>query len=188
MSKRYFACVYGGANERIASQHKEKIEELGKIIATNGFSLVYGAGATGCMGAVARGVKENGGFVMGISPEFISEFEEIFDCDNTVMVDTMSERKTLMEKHADIYFIAPGGIGTMDEFFQVLTLKYLKRITAPIIVLNLDGFYDSLITLINDLVSQGAVMESIHNLFDVVDSVNDKKVFDYLNATHNSEI
>ena len=58
MSKRYFACVYGGANERIASQHKEKIEELGRLIATNGFSLVYGAGATGCMGAVARGVKE----------------------------------------------------------------------------------------------------------------------------------
>jgi len=76
MSKRYFACVYGGANDRIASQHKEKIEELGKLIATNGFSLVYGAGATGCMGAVARGVKENGGFVMGISPDFISEYKE----------------------------------------------------------------------------------------------------------------
>ena len=86
------------------------------------------------MGAVARGVKENGGFVMGISPDFISEFEDIFDCDNKVMVDTMAERKTLMEKHADVFFIAPGGIGTMDEFFQVLTLKYLKRIDVPIVV------------------------------------------------------
>ena len=78
MSKKYFACVYGGANERIDSHHKEKIEELGKIIAKNGFSLVYGAGATGCMGAVARGVKENGGFVMGISPDFISDFEKLW--------------------------------------------------------------------------------------------------------------
>ena len=147
MSKKYFACVYGGANERISVGNKEKIEELGRIIASNGFSLVYGAGATGCMGAVARGVKEKSGFVMGISPDFISEFEEIFDCDNTVMVDTMAERKTLMEKHADIFFIAPGGIGTMDELFQVLTLKYLKRIDVPIVVISLDGFYDTFIAL-----------------------------------------
>ncbi len=176
MSKRYFACVYGGANERIASQHKEKIEELGKLIATNGFSLVYGAGATGCMGAVARGVKENDGFVMGISPDFISEFEDIFDCDNKVMVDTMAERKTLMEKHADVFFIAPGGIGTMDEFFQVLTLKYLKRIDVPIVVLNLNGFYDTLIALIEDLVKQGAVMEGIHKLYDVITEVSEDTI------------
>ncbi len=176
MSKRYFACVYGGANERIASQHKEKIEELGKIIASNGFSLVYGAGATGCMGAVARGVKENGGFVMGITPDFISEFEDIFDCDNKVMVDTMAERKTLMEKHADVFFIAPGGIGTMDEFFQVLTLKYLKRIDVPIVILNLDGFYDSLLVLIDDLVKYGAVVKDVYNLFDIITDVYDGKI------------
>jgi len=174
MSKRYFACVYGGANERIASQHKEKIEELGKLIATNGFSLVYGAGATGCMGAVARGVKEKDGFVMGITPDFIGDFEEVFDCDNTVVVDTMAERKTLMEKHADVFFIAPGGIGTMDEFFQVLTLKYLKRISVPIVVLNLNGFYDRLIELINDLVRQGAVTEEIHKLYDVITDVREE--------------
>lgn len=182
MAKRFYACVYGGASESIADTHKKQIEELGKLIVDNGFSLVYGAGATGCMGAVARGVKENSGYVMGISPDFISEFEEIFPCDNTVMVDTMSERKTLMEKHADIFFIAPGGIGTMDEFFQVLTLKYLKRLTAPIVVLNLNGFYDSLIVLIDDLVKQGAVIEGVHNLYDVVRTVDDEKIVSYLNA------
>ncbi len=176
MSKRYFACVYGGANERIDSHHKENVEKLGKLIAENGFSLVYGAGATGCMGAVARGVKQNGGFVMGISPDFISQFEDIFDCDNNVMVDTMAERKTLMEKHADIFFVAPGGIGTMDEFFQVLTLKYLKRIDVPIVVLNLNGFYDTLIALIEDLVKQGAVTEKIHKLYDVITEVNEDTI------------
>lgn len=176
MSKRYFACVYGGANERIADHHKEKIEELGKLIAANGFSLVYGAGATGCMGAAARGVRENGGFVMGVSPDFISEFEDIFDCDNTVMVDTMAERKTIMEKHADVFFIAPGGIGTMDEFFQVLTLKYLKRIDVPIVILNLDGFYNVLISLINDLVRQGALTEEIHKLYEVVTQVSEETI------------
>ena len=187
MSKKYFECVYGGANERIDSHHKEKIEELGKIIAKNGFSLVYGAGATGCMGAVARGVKENGGFVMGISPDFISDFEDIFDCDNKVMVDTMAERKTLMEKHADVFFIAPGGIGTMDEFFQVLTLKYLKRINVPIVVLNLDGFYNSLICLIEDLVKQGAVIEDVHKLYDVVTDISEESIVPILKMVAENE-
>jgi len=176
MSKKYFACVYGGASDRIEDRHKKKIEELGKIIATHNFSLVYGAGASGCMGAVARGVKENGGFVMGIAPIFISDFEEIFNCDNTVMVETMAERKTIMEKHADVFFIEPGGIGTMDEFFQVLTLKYLKRTKAEIVVLNLDGFYDTLITLIEDLVDKGAVTEEIHNLYEVIEDVTEEKI------------
>ena len=182
MAKRFYACVYGGASESIADTHKKQIETLGKLIVDNGFSLVYGAGATGCMGAIARGVKENGGYVMGISPDFISEFEAIFPCDNTVMVDTMSERKTLMEKHADIFFIAPGGIGTMDEFFQVLTLKYLKRHTAPIVVLNLNGFYDSLLMLLENLVQQGAVIEDVHHLYTVLTEVDDTQIASILSA------
>lgn len=185
MAKRYYACVYGGANERISDMYKEQIEELGKIIVDNGFSLVYGAGGTGCMGAIARGVKENGGYVMGVSPDFISEFEDIFPCDNTVMVDTMSERKTLMEKHADVFFIAPGGIGTMDEFFQVLTLKYLRRLNTPIVIFNLDGFYDSLLLFMDDLVKHGAVIKDVYELFDVVTSVNDEKVVSALNGVKN---
>ncbi len=131
------------------------------------------------MGAAARGVKKSGGYVMGILPEFIGEFEEIFACDNTVVVDTMSERKTLMEKHADIFLIAPGGIGTMDEFFQVLTLKYLRRIFTPIVVLNLNGFYNSLFTLIDDLVDQGAIVREIYTLFDVVENIDDIKLIKF---------
>lgn len=176
MSKRYFACVYGGASEKIADEHKKAVERLGEIIAECGLSLVYGAGATGCMGAAARGVKKAGGFVMGVTPDFIQSFEEIFDCDNTVKVDTMAERKTIMEKHADIFIIAPGGIGTMDEFFQVLTLKYLERIAVPIVVLNLNGFYDGLMVLIESLISNNAVYKEVHSLFDVVDSVEDEKL------------
>ncbi len=179
MSKRYYACVYGGASDRMDEFYKGEVEKLGNIIAKNGFSLVYGAGATGSMGAVARGVREADGYVMGISPFFIKTFEEIFDCDNTLIVDTMSERKTLMEKHADIYIIAPGGIGTMDEFFQVLTLKYLKRISEPIVILNINGFYDSLIALIDDLISKKVVTKEVRGFFDVVDSVESPVLVDY---------
>ncbi len=180
MSKKYYACVYGGASENIADIHKTKTEKLGEIISECGFSLVYGAGSTGCMGAVARGVSRGGGYIMGISPDFISEFEDIYDCDNTVMVDTMAERKTLMEKHAAIFFIAPGGMGTMDEFFQVITLKYLRRISVPIVILNICGFYDTLLKLIDSLVEQGAVSDSIYSLFDVLDDV-DVRIADILN-------
>ncbi len=181
--KRFYACVYGGASNHIAENLKNEIHKLGKIIVSEGYSLVYGAGASGCMGAVASGVTESGGYVMGVSPHFISKFEDIYDCDNTVMVDTMSERKTLMEKHADIFLIAPGGIGTMDEFFQVLTLKYLERLSAPIVVLNLDGFYDSLIKLVEDIVKSGAAKESLFDLFEVVDAVDDEKLIKILKET-----
>lgn len=176
MSKRYYACVYGGASERIADVHIKEIEKLGKIIVQNGFSLVYGAGGTGCMGAAARGVHRAGGYVMGISPGFMGDFEDIYECDNTVIVDTMAERKTLMEKHADIYFIAPGGVGTMDEFFQVVTLKYLKRFDTPIVILNIDGFYDALLALIDSLIDSGAVQKSIYELFDVATKCDDEVV------------
>lgn len=176
MSKRYYACVYGGASEKIEDIYIKEIEKLGKVIAENEYSLVYGAGASGCMGAVARGVRENGGYIMGISPHFIKTFEPIFDCDNTVLVETMAERKTLMEKPADIFIIAPGGIGTMDEFFQVLTLKYLNRIKTPIVVLNINHFYDSLVELINSLIKNKAVIPEITDYFEVFDCVDDGKL------------
>lgn len=173
MTKTYYACVYGGASEKISETIREQVRVLGNIIADNGFSLVYGAGDTGCMGAVARGVKEKGGYVLGTAPSFIGTYESLFPCDKFVQSENMSVRKDFMEEHADIFIITPGGIGTLDEFFQVLTLRYLKRISTPIVVLNLEGFYDSLLALIDDLVSKKAVIDGIHSLFDVAESVHD---------------
>ncbi|MBR3933374.1 MAG: TIGR00730 family Rossman fold protein [Clostridia bacterium] len=185
MPKRFYACVYGGASEKIAPIHKEKVQLLGSLLAKNGFNLVYGAGSTGCMGAIARGVEGKGGYVLGVSPDFISEFEEIYDCDNTIMVDTMAERKTIMEKHADIFFVVPGGMGTMDEFFQVLTLKYLKRIDVPIVIVNTLGFYDVLLKLIESLVEQNAVTKEIYTMFEVINDVEEKKIEELLTRVRN---
>lgn len=184
-SRRYYACVYGGASARIDKKYLDEITRLGAIIAQNGFSLVFGAGASGCMGAAASGVREQDGYVMGVSPHFIKSFEPIFDCDNTVMVDTMAERKMIMEKHADIFFIAPGGIGTMDEFFQILTLKYLRQISAPIVVLNLDGFYDSLLALMDSLIENKAAVPEAREFYDVVTSVDDPIITDYFSSIKN---
>ena len=182
MSKQYFVCVYGGASDLIADVHKDAVEVLCGNLAKQGFSLVYGAGATGCMGAAAEGFRENDGYIMGVTPRFMGDFEDIFDCDNTVKVDTMAERKTLMEKHADIYLIAPGGIGTMDEFFQILTLKYLEQMETPIVILNLDGFYDSLLALLDSLIAQKAAGERILQLFDVIADIHDEKLQEILKS------
>ena len=84
-----------------------------------------------------------------------------------------------MEKHADIFIIAPGGIRTMDEFFQVLTLKYLNRLSIPIVILNIEGFYDSLIALIDNLVKNKAVIPEITSYYDVVESVDDELLLGY---------
>ena len=184
-SRRYYACVYGGASARIDKKHLDEITRLGAIIAQNGFSLVFGAGASGCMGAAASGVREQDGYVMGVSPHFIKSFEPIFDCDNTVMVDTMAERKMIMEKHADIFFIAPGGIGTMDEFFQIVTLKYLRQISTPIVVLNLDGCYDSLLALMDSLIENKAAVPEAREFYDVVTSVDDPIITDYFSSIKN---
>lgn len=182
MLKTNYACVYGGANERIADSIKQEIHKLGNIIADCGFSLVYGAGSTGSMGAVARGVREKGGLVKGVVPHFIiNKFERAFDCDELIIVDDMSERKLIMENDADIFFIAPGGIGTFDEFFQILTLKYLGQMETPIVVLNLEGFYDYLLAFIDDNIARGAATEQIKTYFDVVTAVDDPVVTDYLN-------
>ena len=177
MSEKKYVCVYGGASDRISSSHTNEIEKLGKMIAKEGFSLVYGAGATGCMGAVARGTQQCGGYVMGVAPHFMEAFEKIYPCDNLVMVDTMDERKAIMEEHADIFVIAPGGVGTMDEFFQVLTLKILGRMAQPLLVLNLDGFYDKLLEFIDSLVDMGAVDPRVYSYFDVLKSVEDVREF-----------
>lgn len=178
--KTYFACVYGGASENIDAVYKNEVERLGRIIADSGVSLIYGAGATGCMGAVARGVTAAGGYVMGTTPKFMGDFEQIYPCDNLVIVDTMNERKMIMEKHADLFIIVPGGVGTMDEFFQVLTLKHLKQIESPIVLVNINGYYDSLVAFMNNVTDKNFAGQGVYDLFDVVDSVDDPKLIKYL--------
>lgn len=188
MSHQYFACVYGGASDRIADSMKQETKKLGSLLAELGYSLVYGAGASGCMGAAADGMRKTNGYIMGVLPFFMGNYESLFDCDNIITAETMAERKMIMEKHADIFLVVPGGIGTMDEFFQILTLKHLDRLSAPIVLVNLEGFYDSLLTFLSDLVSQGAADEKIFKLFQVVNHIQDERLLTLLNQIKNTTI
>lgn len=181
MSKKLYVCIYGGASEKIDSYHKEQVEKLAETFAKNGFDLVYGGGSEGCMGAAARGIHKGGGKIFGVIPEFMGEFESLYNCDKTQFVDSMSKRKDIMESHTDVFVITPGGVGTMDEFFQILTLKYLHQMETPIIVLNTNGFYDKMFEFIENIIEQKAAVEKLTSYYDVITDADDKKVLEIMN-------
>lgn len=140
-------CIFGAASAHIDDIYVKLVEELGEKLAKRGHSLVFGAGATGLMGAAARGFKKGGGKIHGVIPEFFRDecVEIIYDeCTEITYTKTMSERKRLMEDDADAFIIAPGGIGTFEEFFEVLTLKQLGRHDKAMVLFNINGYYDDL--------------------------------------------
>ena len=129
-------CVYGAASSLIAQSYKDAAKDLGKKIAKRGDSLVFGGGANGVMGAVAEGVYEEKGHILGVVPKFFKEANSEVSfkkCSEYIYTDTMRERKCEMEKNCDAFIIAPGGIGTLDEFFEILTLKQLGRHNKAIV-------------------------------------------------------
>ncbi len=140
-------CIFGAASAHIDDNYIKAVERLGKSLALRGHSLVFGAGGTGLMGAAARGFKAGGGRIHGVIPNFFREecVEVIYDgCDKITYTKTMAERKSVMEDLADAFIITPGGIGTFEEFFEVLTLKQLGRHGKAMAVFNIDGYYDDL--------------------------------------------
>ena len=118
-------CLYGAGSTQIKSKYTDEAYRLGEEIAKRGHTLVFGGGSTGIMGAVSKGVLDNDGKVIGIAPEWMEEFEGMCsDCDEFIYTKSMDERKNLFVKHSDAFIIAPGGIGTLDEFFEIIVLMY----------------------------------------------------------------
>lgn len=149
-------CLYGSGSRKINEKYTDEAYRLGRAMALKGHKLVFGGGNTGMMGACARGVHENGGKSIGIAPEWIGEFEPLCrDCEKFIYVDSMDERKKKFVENSDAFIITPGGIGTLDEFFEILTLKKLKQHDKQIIVFNIDGFYDKMFEMIDEMSRKG---------------------------------
>lgn len=169
-------CVYGAASDLILQKYKDACFELGEELAKKGHSLVFGGGGHGVMGATARGVKSAGGFVLGILPKFFIEqdTEHLFEgCDKVIWTQTMYERKALLEDNAEAFVIAPGGIGTYDEFFAVLTNKQLGQHEKPIAVFNVFGFYDEFDDIFKKAVAEGFLNPKCMQLFKSLKSPED---------------
>ncbi len=176
-------CVYGAASTTIDREYVEKTEVLGSAMVSRGHSLVFGGGGNGLMGAVARGVRAKGGTILGVIPEFFREegVEALCDfCDELVFTETMRERKQIMEDNADGFIVVPGGIGTFEEFYEILTLKQLCRHQKPIAVYNINGYYDEMILFIRKAIEQQFIRENCMDLFYVTEDLDD--LFRYLEA------
>ena len=171
--------VYGAASNRIDDKYIKDGFELGKRLGKRGHSMVFGAGSDGLMGAVARGFKSVGAFVHGVIPTFFEEngYEKIFyEADKITYTETMAERKAIMEDNADAFVITPGGIGTYEEFFQIITLKQLGRHQKAIALFNSHGYFDDLKKLLEDAIDMGFVNNECKKLalfFDDMDELID---------------
>ncbi len=180
-------CVFGSSSESIDEQYLRHAEELGSMLIQNGYSVVFGAGKYGVMGAVARGVKAQNGELIGVSPEFFTELNVLDDgCTELILTETMRERKAVMEDRSDAFVICAGGIGTFEEFFEVITLKQLQCHEKPIIIYNDNGFYDQLLDLIHSSVEMRFMSPMVNNLYSVAGSISEvlSQLADYVPFTY----
>lgn len=172
-------CVYGAASQTIDSIFIETVEELGRQIAKRGHNIVYGGGAHGLMGAVARGVRELDGKVTGVAPTFFNVDGVLFeDCTDFIYTETMRERKQIMEDSSDCFIVTPGGIGTFEEFFEIVTLKQLRRHEKAIVIYNINGYYDEMNAMMENAIKDGFMKESCRELYKYFDDMNE--MLDYL--------
>ena len=164
-------CVYCGSRPGRLPSYMGAAASVGLGIAARGWRLVYGAGDVGLMGAVARAAQDGGAETFGVIPEHLVKWEVgKSDLTSYIVTENMHERKKVMFMNSDAIVVLPGGAGSLDEFFEVLTWRQLGLHSKPVILLNIDGYWDKLIGLMDHIVAEGFAAESLHDLFDVVDT------------------
>ena len=161
-------CVYCGSRFGTNPNFRTAAEKMGQLLAQNNHRLVYGAGDVGLMGIIADATMNAGGEVMGVIPEHLFK-REVGKSDITtyVVTENMHERKKVMFMNADVSVILPGGAGTLDEFFEVLTWRQIGVHSKPIFVLNVDGYWDGLLSLIQTQIDNGFADASLLGYFEV---------------------
>ena len=149
MSKIKTICVYCGSGPGSDPRFIEAAIALGKILAENRIRLVYGGGSIGLMGALATSVLDHGGTVTGIIPDFLTSREHALTrVQELIVTPDMHERKRLMFERSDAFVALPGGVGTLEELVEQLTWKQLGRHTKPVLLANIDGFWEPLLALL----------------------------------------
>ena len=167
-------CVYCASSDRIDPKYTDTATAVGREMVRQGWSLVYGGGKVGLMGAVARAVKTSGGRVVGVIPEFMKAKELAYDdADEMHSVVTMRDRKREMETRADAFLALPGGWGTLEEIMEILTLRQLDVLRKPVVFLNQDGFYDELLRFFSRMIAERFNKPSNLKLFSVAATVDE---------------
>jgi uncharacterized protein (TIGR00730 family) len=169
-ANRKSVCVYCGSRMGVRPSYGAAAQAVGAMLAKNGWRLVYGAGDVGLMGVVARAAQSAGGETFGVIPTHLMELEVgKRDLSTFVVTETMHERKKVMFMNADAVVVLPGGGGSLDEFFEVLTWRQLGLHKKPIILLNTEDYWDKLIGLVDHIVAEGFADASLAGFIDVAD-------------------
>jgi uncharacterized protein (TIGR00730 family) len=166
-------CVYCGSSADVAQSYKDAAVHLGREAGERGIEIIYGGGRVGLMGLVADSAIAAGGKVTGIIPSHILELEVAHQTlTELIVVENMHQRKMMMFERSEAFVILPGGLGTLDEAFEILTWKQLGLHRKPIIVANIDGYWDGLLSLVDHGVEEGFIRPRHARLFAVVDQVS----------------
>lgn len=172
MGKINSVCVYCGSSARADQVYKDAAAALGRAIAAKGWDLVYGGGRVGLMGIVADSALAAGSKVVGIIPKHIQAREiEHTDLTELHIVDSMHTRKQMMVDRADAFVILAGGLGTLDEFFEILTWKQLGLHDKPVVMLNVNGYWDKMLDAIRHIASEKFMRDEDLAMFQIVNSV-----------------
>ncbi|MEM7732707.1 MAG: TIGR00730 family Rossman fold protein [Pseudomonadota bacterium] len=167
-------CVFCGSRLGVDPAYEAAATRLGHEIAQKGWRLVYGAGDVGLMGAVADAAQEGGAETFGAIPEHLVKWEVgKTDLTHYVVTETMHERKKVMFMNCDAVVVLPGGAGSLDEFFEVLTWRQLRLHEKPLILLNVEGYWQPLLSLIHHVADQGFADPSLLDFVTVCDTVDE---------------
>lgn len=174
MTKIKSVCVYCGSSSRVDDVYKEAAAELGSLLAAQNWDLVYGGGRVGLMGIVADSALAAGSKVVGIIPKHIQAREiEHTDLTELHVVDSMHIRKQMMVDRGDAFVILAGGLGTLDEFFEILTWKQLGLHDKPVVMVNIRGYWDKMVEAIGYIAHEKFMRDEDLAMFQVVDTVAD---------------
>jgi uncharacterized protein (TIGR00730 family) len=174
MSKINAVCVYCGSSPGSDPAFAQAAKALGKALAQNGVRLVYGGGSVGMMGTLARAVLEHGGQVTGIIPEFLTGKERPKPLtDDMIVTRDMHERKRQMFEHADAFVALPGGVGTLEELVEQLTWAQIGQHKKPVLLANINGFWEPLRDLIRHMDRSGFIYSDLNRSLLTADTVED---------------
>jgi uncharacterized protein (TIGR00730 family) len=166
-------CLFCGSSNAADPRYTVAAAAFGEATARAGWRLVYGGGGVGLMGASARAAHAAGGRVLGVMPGFLRSRERLFDEVETLVVPSMHERKTIMYDQSDAFVVAPGGVGTLEEAIEVLSWKRLDLHGKPVIFLNLNGFWNALLAVMEHSIEEGMTPASFRDAWVVCDTVTE---------------
>jgi len=174
-------CVYSSSSLAIDPVYFDAASALGREIAAKGDLFLFGGGLTGLMGACARSVHQHHGHVIGIIPEALNIKGIVYDrCDELVVTKCMRERKAIMDERSDAFIALPGGYGTLEEILEIITLKQLRYHNKPIVILNINHFYDKLLEHFGTVIRQQFAKTECSELYFVTGDIS--SALDYIES------